>query len=143
MKNKVAKIFLAALLTTSMVMPAGSVNVFAEEAAEQDVSDEENAGSEQADAAEIETEVTEDGVVIQYFQNPDNDSKPMARMWFPDAGAGADDNDLIEKQIQELADKGFGGVEVAMLADGVSYNNEEGREYGWGTENWRKLLKKF
>ena len=34
MKNKVAKIFLAALLTTSMVMPAGSVNVFAEEAAE-------------------------------------------------------------------------------------------------------------
>ncbi len=142
MKNKVAKIFLAALLTTSMVMPAGSVNVFAEEAAEQDVSDEENAGGEQADAAEIETEVTEDGVVIQYFQNPDNDSKPMARMWFPDAGAGADDNDLIEKQIQELADKGFGGVEVAMLADGVSYNNEEGREYGWGTENWRKLLKK-
>lgn len=142
MKNKVAKIFLAALLTTSMVMPAGSVNVFAEEAAEQDVSDEENAGGEQADAAEIETEVTEDGVVIQYFQNPDNDSKPMARMWFPDAGAGVDDNDVIEKQIQELADKGFGGVEVAMLADGVSYNNEEGREYGWGTENWRKLLKK-
>lgn len=142
MKNKVARIFLAALLTTSMVMP-GAVNVFAEEAAEQEnASDEETAGGEQADAGEVETEVTEDGMVIQYFQNPDNDSKPMARMWFPDAGAGVDDNDVIEKQIQELADKGFGGVEVAMLADGVSYNNEEGREYGWGTENWSKLLKK-
>ena len=142
MKNKVARIFLAALLTTSMVMP-GTVNVFAEEAAEQEnASDEETAGDEKTDAAEVETEVTEDGVVIQYFQSPDNDSKPMARMWFPDAGAGVDDNDVIEKQIQELADKGFGGVEVAMLADGVSYNNEEGREYGWGTENWRKLLKK-
>ena len=80
MKNKVARIFLAALLTTSMVMP-GAVNVFAEEAAEQEAaSDEETAGDEQADAAEVETEVTEDGVVIQYFQSPDNDSKPMARI---------------------------------------------------------------
>lgn len=129
MKNKVARIFLAALLTTSMVIP-GTLNVFAEESTEQEA------------ASEVEMEVTEDDVVIQYFQSPDSDSKPMARMWFPDAGAGADDSDLIEKQIQELADKGFGGVEVAMLADGVSYSNEEGREYGWGTENWRKLLKK-
>jgi len=81
-------------------------------------------------------------MVIQYFKNPDADAKPMARMWFPDAGAGEDEDDLIEKQILELAEKGFGGVEVAMLADGVSYSNEEGREYGWGTENWSKLLKK-
>lgn len=84
----------------------------------------------------------ENKLVIDYFTNPDAHAKPMARMWFPDAGAGEDDNDLIEKQILELAEKGFGGVEVAMLADGVSYNNEEGRQYGWGTENWSKLLKK-
>ncbi|MCL2165481.1 MAG: hypothetical protein FWH55_14100, partial [Oscillospiraceae bacterium] len=80
--------------------------------------------------------------IIEYFNNPDMSSKPMARMWFPDAEAGVDDNDLIEKQIFELADKGFGGVEVAMLADGVNYSNAEGKEYGWGTENWSKLLKK-
>ena len=80
--------------------------------------------------------------VLDLFVEPDADAKPMARMWFPDAGAGADDDDSIEKQILELADKGFGGVEVCMLADGTDYNNEEGREYGWGTENWIKLLKK-
>lgn len=53
--------------------------------------------------------------VLDLFLDPNNHAKPMARMWFPDAAAGEDDNDSIEKQISELADKGFGGVEVAML----------------------------
>ncbi len=58
-------------------------------------------------------------------------------MWFPDASAGEDDNDYIEKQISELAEKGFGGVEVAMIMTfGVRYYNEDTRIYGWGTDNW-------
>ena len=81
--------------------------------------------------------------VLASFLEPDSHAKPMARLWFPDAAAGEDDNDSIEKQILELADKGFGGVEVAMLMSyGVDYTNEESRLYGWGTENWIKLLKK-
>ena len=52
-------------------------------------------------------------------------------MWFPDASAGEDDNDYIEKQISELAAKGFGGVEVAMIMTfGVRYYNEDTRIYG-------------
>ena len=83
------------------------------------------------------------GIVLDLFLNPNAHAKPMARMWFPDAAAGEDDNDCIEKQINELADKGFGGVEVAMLmSNGIYYTNEESRVYGWGTENWIKLLKK-
>ena len=67
----------------------------------------------------------------------------MARMWFPDASAGEDDNDYIEKQISELAAKGFGGVEMAMIMTfGVRYYNEDTRIYGWGTDNWIKLMKK-
>ena len=82
-------------------------------------------------------------IVLDLFLNPNVHAKPMARMWFPDAAAGEDDNDSIEKQINELADKGFGGVEVAMLmSNGTHYTNEESRVYGWGTENWIKLLKK-
>ena len=81
--------------------------------------------------------------VLDAFLAPDVHAKPMARMWFPDAAAGGDDGDSIEKQILELADKGFGGVEVAMLMSfGVRYTNEESRVYGWGTENWIRLLKK-
>lgn len=83
------------------------------------------------------------GIVLDLFLDPNAHAKPMARMWFPDAAAGEDDDDMIEKQINELADKGFGGVEVAMLMTfGVKYTNEESRVYGWGTENWIKLLKK-
>lgn len=81
--------------------------------------------------------------VIESFLAPDSHSKPMARMWFPDASAGEDDNDFIEKQISELAAKGFGGVEVAMImTNGVRYENEDTRSYGWGTDNWIKLMKK-
>lgn len=83
------------------------------------------------------------GIVLDLFLAPNAHAKPMARMWFPDAAAGEDDNDCIEKQISELADKGFGGVEVAMLmSNGIYYTNEESRSYGWGTENWIRLLKK-
>ncbi len=81
--------------------------------------------------------------VLEEFLAPEAHTRPMARMWFPDAGAGADENDFIEKQILELAGKGFGGVEVGMLMTfGVRYTNEESRVYGWGTQNWIKLLKK-
>ena len=83
------------------------------------------------------------GIVLDLFLAPNAHAKPMARMWFPDAAAGEDDNDCIEKQIVELADKGFGGVEVAMLmSNGIYYTNEESRSYGWGTKNWIRLLKK-
>ena len=87
--------------------------------------------------------VHDGGTVIESFLAPDAHAKPMARMWFPDASAGEDDNDYIEKQISELAAKGFGGVEVAMImTNGVRYENEDTRIYGWGTDNWTKLMKK-
>lgn len=87
--------------------------------------------------------VNESETVIESFLAPDVHAKPMARMWFPDASAGEDDNDYIEKQISELAEKGFGGVEVAMIMTfGVRYYNEDTRIYGWGTDNWIKLMKK-
>ncbi len=60
--------------------------------------------------------------VLDLFLEPDVHAKPMARMWFPDAAAGEDDGDLIDRQISELAAKGFGGVEVSMLmSNGVYY----------------------
>ena len=83
------------------------------------------------------------GTVLGLFLEPDVHAKPMARMWFPDAGSGEDENDLIDKQISELAARGFGGVEIAMLmSNGVRYSNDDARIYGWGTDNWIRLLKK-
>ena len=79
---------------------------------------------------------------IEAFKNPSATEKPMARMWFPDAYAGIDDNDTIAKQINALADAGFGGVEIAMLADGASFNNEDAATIGWGSVAWKELLRK-
>ncbi|MEQ6900452.1 glycosyl hydrolase [Nocardioides sp. YIM 152588] len=74
---------------------------------------------------------------------PTIDSRPMARMWFPDAGAGRSERelDLVRQQINEMAEGGFGGVEISFLADTVSYDNEDAAEIGWGSENWSRVVK--
>lgn len=79
--------------------------------------------------------------LIKAFESPGLDSKPMARMWFPDASPGAIDNDCIEKQLTTMARGGMGGVEIAFLADGSGI--EDAEHYGWGTPNWVKTLKKI
>ena len=40
--------------------------------------------------------------VIERFLAPDAPAKPMARMWFPDASAGEDDNDLSRNRSLNL-----------------------------------------
>ncbi|RMB84878.1 glycosyl hydrolase [Streptomyces shenzhenensis] len=70
-------------------------------------------------------------------------ARPMARMWFPDAGAGKDSEGLalVAKQLTDMANGGFGGVEIAFLSDNTSYDNDDAKEFGWGSENWRRILK--
>ncbi|MDO4274189.1 MAG: glycosyl hydrolase [Eubacteriales bacterium] len=81
--------------------------------------------------------------ILNTFQDCDLDTKPMARMWFIDAMAGSDENDVIEEMIQGMAEGGMGGVELAFLSDNPSISDVEfAKEYGWGSENWIKVLKK-
>jgi len=67
----------------------------------------------------------------------------MARMWFPDAGAGADEEGLalVAKQINDLARGGFGGVEIAFLSDSTNYNNRDARTIGLDYE--KDMVAKF
>ncbi|MEO0279028.1 MAG: glycosyl hydrolase, partial [candidate division WOR-3 bacterium] len=83
-----------------------------------------------------------EGRVLEGFLNPSVNDKPMVRMWFPDAGAGLDTHDTISKHLLSLSEAGFGGVEVAMLADGSELTNDEVKFVGWGTDAWRETLKK-
>lgn len=78
--------------------------------------------------------------MLKVYENVDLDSRPMARMWFPDAGAGAIDKDCIETQLRSMAEGGIGGVEVALLGDDTG--NLDADNYGWGTPNWVKTMKK-
>ena len=99
-----------------------------------------NADTITAEAAESSSS---DGAVLSAFEDPDSDAKPMVRWWFPDAGAGEDEDDTsIEEYINALADAGYGGVEITMLSTGTDMDYEDVAEYGWGSENYVNLLKK-
>jgi len=95
------------------------------------------------DTGDSSPAASSDSAAIAHFKAPRYTDKPMLRMWFPDATAGMDDNDVIARQVNAIADAGFGGVELTLLADSSRYNNEEAAYAGWGTENWQKLLKKL
>lgn len=85
----------------------------------------------------------EDTGILSTFKNYDLDSKPMARMWFVDAMAGEVEDDVIEEMILKMAEGGMGGVELAFLSDTPSIKDTAfAEEYGWGSENWLKTLKK-
>ena len=77
---------------------------------------------------------------LRCFRNPDLDSRPMTRTWFPDAGAGTDDADAILTQFRSMAEGGIAGVEVTLLGD--DSGNLDAENYGWGTPNWVKTMKK-
>lgn len=80
--------------------------------------------------------------IARKFAEPDLDARPMARMWFPDAGSGGDPNDLIARQINAMAEGGFGGVEMAMIGDETRFTNAQAPELAWGTPNWLRVMKK-
>lgn len=83
--------------------------------------------------------------IVANFQSPDLDAKPMARMWFPDAGAGADAEGLalVAKQINDLAAGGFGGVEVSFLSDTTNYTNEQAATVGFGSPDWKNIVRQL
>jgi len=79
--------------------------------------------------------------IVENYLAPDLDARPMARFWFQDAMSGAIDDDLIEETIRGMAEGGMGGVEVQFL--GSSLSGQQAAQYGWGSENWQRTLKKI
>jgi hypothetical protein len=79
------------------------------------------------------------------FGRPAAQAKPMARTWFPDAGAGgsAAGLALVAKQFTDQAAAGFGGAEIAFLSDNTHYVNADAQTIGFGSENWRRILKQI
>lgn len=93
-----------------------------------------------------------DNVLINSFTDGKSTSGLMARMWFPDAGAGYDGDgdgkgdyiDQVEGMITDIYEAGFGGVEITMLADNADYywqgGNELAGKIGWGSSAWAEIL---
>lgn len=79
--------------------------------------------------------IAQEESIVALFSSPDNDAKAMLRYWLPDAAVTYD---MLEENLTDLYEAGFGGVEVALFSSQVAYNNSE---YGFGTENWRETMK--
>ena len=63
------------------------------------------------------------------FRTVDTRYKPRVRWWWP--GASVAHDELI-REVNEIADAGFGGVEIADVYDSISAFMDPSL-YGWGT----------
>jgi hypothetical protein len=86
-----------------------------------------------------------DDKIIDKFKAQDVRARLMARVWFPDAGAGETEQGLalVAKQVKDMARGGFGGLEVAFLSDSTSYTNADAKAVGFGSKNWQKIIRQL
>lgn len=66
------------------------------------------------------------------FTSPDREYRPKVRYWMPHAVVSERG---IERDIEDLAARGFGGIEVVTMRDSVDYRFFN-RENMWGSKAW-------
>ncbi|MFF5105189.1 glycosyl hydrolase [Streptomyces sp. NPDC000134] len=70
-----------------------------------------------------------------WFAEPPRSVRPKFRWWWPD---GLVDPDEIAREIDQIADAGFGGVEIAAVHHSVKDKPVlETATHGWGSGPWR------
>ncbi|MFB8773885.1 glycosyl hydrolase [Streptomyces broussonetiae] len=70
-----------------------------------------------------------------WFANPPRSVRPKFRWWWPD---GLVDADEITREIDQIADAGFGGVEIAAVHHSVKDKSVlDTARHGWGSRPWR------
>ncbi|WLQ66393.1 MULTISPECIES: glycosyl hydrolase [Streptomyces] len=72
------------------------------------------------------------GAFARRFADPAAPVRPKFRWWWPDALV---DSDEIEREIDQIAAAGFGGVEIAAVTHSLSEPVDPVR-HGWGTRAW-------
>ncbi|MEU9171688.1 glycosyl hydrolase [Streptomyces sp. NPDC048420] len=70
-----------------------------------------------------------------WFANPARPVRPRFRWWWPD---GLVDPDEIAREIDQIADAGFGGVEIAAVHHSIKDKSVlDTAHHGWGSRPWR------
>lgn len=95
----------------------------------------------------VEATLTDDGKtgsgrrddIATRFATPNREVQPKFRWWWPH---GKVDGDEIQREVDQIADAGFGGVEIADVHHSVSQQGEtiDPATYGWGTDAWTTAL---
>ncbi|GGW48560.1 glycosyl hydrolase [Streptomyces griseoloalbus] len=75
------------------------------------------------------------GPTADWFAAPDRSVRPKFRWWWPD---GLVDTDEIAREIDQIADAGFGGVEIAAVHHSIRDKSLlDTARHGWGSRPWR------
>lgn len=70
-----------------------------------------------------------------WFADPARSVRPRFRWWWPD---GLVDPDEIAREIDQIADAGFGGVEIAAVHHSIKDKSVlDTARHGWGSRPWR------
>ena len=64
----------------------------------------------------------------------------MFRWWVPAALPMKADRDVVKAEVEDIAAKGFKGIEVSVLMGEYVYNQEDLKDYGWGSKAWVDML---
>ncbi|MCX4853176.1 glycosyl hydrolase [Streptomyces canus] len=75
------------------------------------------------------------GGAADWFAAPARSVRPRFRWWWPD---GLVDPDEIAREIDQIADAGFGGVEIAAVHHSIKDKSVlDTAHHGWGSRAWR------
>lgn len=90
----------------------------------------------QSNTTQSHTTITTQNFAQSFQAGTETSMQPRFRWWWP----GADVNETeLRREVNEIADAGFGGVEIADVFDSVSTYIDPTR-YGWGTTNWNNSV---
>lgn len=71
----------------------------------------------------------------RWFADPARSVRPKFRWWWPD---GLVDPDEVAREIDQIADAGFGGVEIAAVHHSIRDKSLlDTAHHGWGSRPWR------
>ncbi|WP_086723842.1 glycosyl hydrolase [Streptomyces carpinensis] len=89
-----------------------------------------------AGAAPAAPPVTDAALDADWFARPARAVRPKFRWWWPD---GLVDPDEIAREIDQMADAGFGGAEIAAVHHSISDTSVlDTAHHGWGSRPWRE-----
>ncbi|MFB4268200.1 glycosyl hydrolase [Nonomuraea sp. GTA35] len=73
-----------------------------------------------------------------WFARPRREVRPMVRWWWPDAHV---DPEEIRREVDQLADAGFGGAEIAAVHHSIRDKSVlDPAGHGWGTPAWNAAV---
>ncbi|MFE0521843.1 glycosyl hydrolase [Streptomyces sp. NPDC058954] len=85
-------------------------------------------------AAAVPVAGAEQGPAADWFARPARSVRPRFRWWWPD---GLVDPDEIAREIDQIADAGFGGVEIAGVHHSIKDKSVlDTDRHGWGSGPW-------